>query len=125
MTLEENSYSANLGLTQKEIETEYPLAVKLKQEQENFLTIAKKEYFENLENIDINTNENLEISTTINKSLELDVDGLLVTADKAVTQYEDITKEQLTVVLLQSIASTNESRLMRKVAKKLIKKVGK
>lgn len=124
MNLEDKSYSANLELTQKEIETKYPLAVKIKQDQEQFLAVTKKDYFEKLDNTNISVKENLEISTAINKSIKLDIDKLFSIADKTALQYEDITKDQLTVVLLQSIATTNKNKLMRKIANKLIKKVG-
>lgn len=125
MNLEDKTYSAKLELTQKEIEIKYPLAIKIKHDQEQFLAVTKKEYFEKLDNTNSDVNETLGISTAINKSLKLDVDRLFSVADKIVAQYEDITKEQLTIVLLQSIATTNENKLMRKIAKKLIKKVGK
>lgn len=123
MSLENKSYSANLE--QKEIEIKYPLAAELKLDQEQFIAATKKEYLEKLDNTNIDVKETLEISTAINKSLKLDVDKLFSIADKTTEQYEDITKDQLSIILLQSIADTNENKLMRKIAKKLIKKVGK
>ena len=125
MTLEENNYSADFDLTQKEHESENPLVSKLKKEHENFLAVVKNDYLENSNYTNVSTEENLKISTAINKSLDLDIDNLFTLANTTASEYKDITKEQLMVVLLQSIASTNDNKLMRKVAKKLIKKVGK
>lgn len=97
-------------------EESYPLSVKMKQDQENFIAVMKKDSTEN-------SNSN-EISTAINQSLDLNIDGLISIADQAVTQNEAITKDQLTYSLLQSIASTNKNKQIRKIAKKLLKKVG-
>lgn len=125
MNLEDENYSADLELTKKEIETKYPLAAQIKKEQDQFLTTTNKDYLENLNNTNISSKEQLEISTAINKSLKLDIDSLYNIADQTAAQYEDITTDQLTTVLLQSIATTNENKIMRKIATRLIKKVGK
>jgi hypothetical protein len=100
-----------------EFEKTYPLSVKIKQEQEQFIAVIKKDSLED--------SNNHEISTAINESLDLNVDGLISIADQVVTQNEDITKDQLIYALLQSISSTNKNKQIRKIAKKLLKKVGK
>ncbi|WP_368644665.1 hypothetical protein AB4027_05935 [Alkalibacterium putridalgicola] len=108
-----------------EIEQKYPLAKTIKNEQEEYINETSTYFLENIKDHKITVKEKLELTTTINNSLSLDIDRLYSVADRTVDEYEDISKDELSIVLLQLIATTNKNKLMRKIAKKLIKKVGK
>ncbi len=100
-----------------EDEKSYPLAVKIKEEQNYFIAEIQKN--------DLELSNNNELSTTVSKSLELNIDELIGVADLMIERNHDSTRDQLTYALLQSIASTSKTKQMRKIANKLLKKVGK
>lgn len=100
-----------------EDEKSYPLAVKIKEEQNYFIAEIQKN--------DLELSNNNELSTTVSESLELNIDELIGVADLMIERNQDATRDQLTYALLQSIASTSKTKQMRKIANKLLKKVGK
>lgn len=107
------------------IEQQYPLAIKIKKEQEDYIKEKSNNYLDTIKKNEISNDKKLEITTFIKNKWSLDIDKLYSVADRTVDEYQDISKDELSIVLLQLIASTNKHKLMRKVANKLIKKVGK
>ncbi|MGY0402555.1 hypothetical protein [Carnobacterium jeotgali] len=100
-----------------EDEKSHLLAVKIKEEQNYFITEIQKK--------DLELSNNKELSTTIAESLELNIDDLIGVADLMIERNQEATRDQLTYALLQSIASTSKTKQMRKIANNLLKKVGK
>lgn len=109
----------------KGIEQKYPKSKVIKKEQEQYINKTSTYFLENIKDRKITVKEKLELTTAINKTLSLDIDRLYSVADRTVEEYEDINKDELSIVLLQLIATTNKNKLMQKTARKLIKRVGK
>nr|WP_181716066.1 hypothetical protein [Arthrobacter sp.] len=95
----------------------YPIAIKIREEQNYFIAELKNDNFRIL-----NSNE---ILVAITDTLELNVDELIRIADLMLEKNQDVTKNQLTYSLLYSIASTSKTKQKRSIANKLLKEVGK
>lgn len=126
ITNEKDTVSMNKSVnSDKDVESKYPLAVIINEKQNDFIETLKRNYFTDLKKKRLTASRKRKASKEIDKITKIDIKSLYALAEDAIKSNKDITHEELTSLLQNSVSKPKIKPKAKVKRKKFYKAIGK